>query len=353
VFTTLNINHGDTARAGLVRDLIASAVSSGLVAHQLMDAAGLSHEQLADPNGFLPVASLERLVCAALAISEDPLLGLHMSERADPAGFGVVGHLRMACSTLQEVIDMTMRYERLVSGFGLTSLSYQPGVVLWCWNCKTDNPLFKRHATEYLLGCWLSTQLRMLPQHPWPILAVYLQHGPPENPALLTEYLRIFGCPVHFNQRVSALVLPAATLKLPLAHPDTSLQQILEQHARQLIAQQELPDTFLERARAQLRILLHQGSASKESLAVALGISSRHLHRQLLREDGKYLTLANELRVELACHYLSNFNESIETVALRLKFSESQSFIRWFKKITGKTPGQYRQSTRKSSSTSP
>lgn len=342
----MSVDNGDTTRAGLVRDMLTSASSRGLEIDPLMEAAGLSHELLADPNSRLPVASLERLVCAAAAISDDPLLGLHMSEQADPAGFGVAGHLRMACGTLHEVIDMTMRYERLVSDFGLTSLSYQPGTVLWCWNCKTESPLFKRHATEYLLGCWLSIHLTMLPQRPLPTLSVHFQHAPPDNPALLAEYQRIFSCPVYFQQKESALVLPAEIVKQPLSHPDAALQEVLEQHARQLIEKHGRADSFLQRARSQLRSLLHQGDASRESLAAALGISSRHLHRQLLRDGHKYQTMVNEIRLELACQYLSGLDESIESVAIRIHFTESQSFIRWFKKMTGKTPGQYRESIR-------
>ncbi|MDC0661450.1 AraC family transcriptional regulator [Marinobacter sp. SS21] len=333
-----------TVRAGLVRHLIASAVASGLAIDQIMDTAHLNLESLADPNGRVPVATLEHLVCAATATSQDPLLGLHMSEQADATDFGVVGHLRLACGTLREIIDMTMRYERLVGDFGLTSLSYGPGSVLWCWDCLSDNPLFRRQATEYIMGCWLSIHLGMLQQLPPPLLAVHFQHGPPSDPGLLTEYQRIFGCPVHFSQRESALALPIDALKRPLSHPDSELQGVLESHARILIEQQSQADTFINRARTQLRALLRQGDASKDSLASALGISSRHLHRQLRRENFSYQQLVNELRLELARLYLANGSDSIEAVAFRLKFSESQSFIRWFRKMAGVTPGQYRKS---------
>lgn len=338
----IDIDSGDTVIVALVQHVISSATSSGLSADTLIKMAELTHQQLANYTDRIPVGYLERLVCAGVALSNDPLMGLHMSEKADAAGFGVVGYIRQACSTLFEVIEMTIRYERLVSDIGRTSLSYQPGVALWCWDAKTNNPLFKRHATEYILGCWLTVQIRQIKHTPSPIRSVYLQHSPPVEPELVAEYQRVYGYPVYFNQPVSGLVLSAEHLKAPLAHPDPMLQEVLEQHALQLIEKRSEADSFLSKVRTQLRHLLHQGIASRELLAETLGMSSRHLHRQFEREASSYRQLLDELRLEMACRHLDDSNESIDNIALQLKFSESQSFIRWFKQHSGQTPGQYR-----------
>lgn len=338
------VDSGDTVISALVQHVISSAVSSGLSRDALIRAAGLSAEQLAGYTDRVPAYCLERLVCASVSVSNDPLIGLHMSEKADAAGFGVVGYIRQACSTLLEVIDMTIRYERLISDIGQTSLSYQPGIALWCWNAKTNNSLFKRHATEYILGCWLTIQIRQVKDTFSPIRAVYLEHSPPIEPALVAEYQRIYGYPVYFNQKVSGLVLSADHLKAPLAHPDPMLQEVLEQHALQLIEKRSQAESFLAKVRAQLRHLLHQGIASRELLAESLGISSRHLHRQFEREQYSYRQLLDELRLEIAYRHLSDSNESIDNIAIQLKFSESQSFIRWFKQHAKQTPGEYRRS---------
>ncbi len=335
---------GDTVLAGLLQHIINSAVASGLTMDALLTASGLNTDQLTNLTGRVPTCYLERLVSACVEISKDPLIGLHISEKANSAGFGILGYIRQACSTLQEVIEMTIRYESLVSDIGQSSLRYQPGVVLWCWNCKTDNLLLKRHATEYVLGYWQTIQIRQPKDTLSPIRAVYFQHEPPSEPELIAEYQRVYGCPVHFNQQASGLVLCADSLKAPMAHPDPALQQVLEQHALQLIEKREHTESFLDKARTQLRNLLHQGNASRELLAEALGMSSRHLHRQFEREEYSYRQLLDELRLEQACRYLSDSNESIDIIAIRLKFTESQSFIRWFKQHSRQTPGQYRRS---------
>lgn len=334
----------DTVLAGLVRHVANAAAERGLPVPRLLAEAGISPAQLADPNGRLPVLLLERLIARSVEVSGDDLLGLHMSQVAVPAGFGVTGYIRQACSSLQQVIDMTVRYERLVSDIGTTSLRHRPGTAIWCWDCRTDNAGFRRQATEYLLGCWLSIQLRLVSQLPAaPVLAVHFRHGPPARAAQLAEYERIFACACHFNQAESGLVLPAPVLTLPLSHPDGALQETLEQHARQLLDQRRATVGFADQVRLQLGLLLRQGRASREQLAECLGMSSRQLHRQLEAEGSGYRQLFDEVRLLLARECLRDPDCSVETVGQRLCFSESQSFIRWFRGITGMTPAEFRR----------
>jgi AraC-like DNA-binding protein len=298
---------------------------------------------LEDPNGRLPVELLERLVCAGADMTGDEQLGLHLSQVASAAGFGVLGYIRQVCSTLQEVIDMTMRYERLVSDIGTTSLQHRPGVALWCWDCKTRDPVFRRQATEYMLGCWINIQLRLVSRQTPPMLAVHFRHAPPVSAAALDEYRRAFGCPVLFGQPESGLVLATAVLSLPLIHADVALQETLEQHARQLLEQRQQGASVIDPVRAQLRLLLHRGIASRERLAEHLGVSSRHLHRQLEKAGSSYRQLLDELRLELAQGLLQDQGLTVEAIAQRLHFAEGQSFIRWFRTMMAMTPAEFRR----------
>jgi len=50
----------------------------------------------------------------------------------------------------------------------------------------------------------------------------------------------------------------------------------------------------------------------------------------------------DQLRIQHSIHYLKSSNEPIESIALKVGYMNSSSFIRSFKKITGSTPGQYR-----------
>jgi len=333
----------DAVSASLVAHWLDASGAHGLRRDELQADAGISPEQLSNPDGWLPAATIERLVHAALRRSQNPLLGLTMARHTGPASFGVVGYIMQTCSNLQDAMQMVNRYERLISDIGFTSLRHEPGVALWCWDCKTSDPVFLRQATEYILAAW-SSLVRMIRERDNPtLLAVRLRHEPPADPALLPFYEATFHCPVYFNQPESALVLAAAALTLPLSNANASLQETLEQHARNLLQQRKTSSTLREQAKAQLYILLRQGTASRELLAQQLCMSSRSLHRQLHKEGSNYRDLLDELRYEQARQYLGGHGHTVEDIALRLGFQESQSFIRWFRRLAGCTPGEFQK----------
>jgi AraC-like DNA-binding protein len=56
-----------------------------------------------------------------------------------------------------------------------------------------------------------------------------------------------------------------------------------------------------------------------------------------------YQEVLDTTRRELAQHYLARSSISPKEIAYLLGFHEGNSFIRSFKRWTGKTPGEYRQ----------
>lgn len=52
-------------------------------------------------------------------------------------------------------------------------------------------------------------------------------------------------------------------------------------------------------------------------------------------------SMLNRHRIEVACLKLKEYNTSIEDIALSVGFTDSKSFCRVFKKITGKNTGEY------------
>jgi AraC-like DNA-binding protein len=72
-------------------------------------------------------------------------------------------------------------------------------------------------------------------------------------------------------------------------------------------------------------------------------ISVRSLQRRLAAEDWTFLRLADQARAELAKELLQRGDHPLLQIAHELGYSESQNFIRAFKRWTGQTPEQYRR----------
>lgn len=330
--------------ASILLDVLETLRVRGISADAIGQALGLDLDSLlADPNGWVPIRVLETVLRQALLLFPDPLMGLHASQSESDAAFGVLGYLNQTCATLQEVFTAKTRYERLVSDMGRTTLRQEPGVVLCCWDCNACDPVFVRHATEFLLGQWMRHIHSVREQKEGLLLRVHFRHSAPDDAQLLKEYESIFGCPVHFNQPESALVVPAPVMTLRLRNPNPSLQQTLERHAHLLLSERDSAPSLISQIRSRLRVLLMEGNSSRDHLAEELGISSRHLHRQLQKAGSSYRELVDDIRIELAKTLLQDSSLTVDAIARRLNFKEGPSFSRWFREMTKQTPGEYRR----------
>jgi AraC-like DNA-binding protein len=339
---TLDDDSEGFINASVVQHIVNELRKRGIDSRMLSQMLDIDLEAYtADPEGWAPVYLFEKALRKVLVLFPDPLLGLHTSDQENGAIFGVLGYLTQACTSLQETFEATARYERLVSDIGTTSLRYEPGMVLCCWHCSARDPLFRRHATEFLIGSWLRV-FRMLKEQPeqW-FLAVHFCHSAPDNSALLKEYEQFFGCPVKFDQPESALVVPAQVMQARLRNPNPNLQDMLEQYARLLMTERNTKPCLVDHIKARLRVLLIQGNVSRVQLASELGISARHLHRQLQKAGSNYRELVDELRIDLAKDWLQDPTLTVEAIAQRLGL-KAPSFIRWFRHKVGQTPGEFR-----------
>ncbi len=81
----------------------------------------------------------------------------------------------------------------------------------------------------------------------------------------------------------------------------------------------------------------------KEQVAEQLAVSVRTLQRQLHQAGTSYQQILDDLRQELAEHYLLNSTLPIQDIAQYLGFTEPRSFHRTFKSRRGMPPGEFRQ----------
>lgn len=313
----------------------------GMPAAELLAAAGLSSEQLADGERQVPLQAVEDLLAVYQARQADPLLGLHLADSIQPATLGALGHLLQACGTMADLLDVTVRFNGLMSNIGHTSVMHYPGLVEVRWDCLAGSDALRRQACEYIVGTFHVLTHILAPGVPQPV-AVQFPHPRPSRPELLREYFDFFGCPVHFDRPHASVTAPAALLHVQLPHGDAVLKDMLERHTQHLLSRRTGSPSLTHDVKRLLKALILGGTPTKDTVAQQLGTSTRSLHRRLEEAGTSYRELLDAMRLELAREQLDAGRASITEITERLGFSSPQAFMRWFRQLVGVTPSQYR-----------
>lgn len=155
-------------------------------------------------------------------------------------------------------------------------------------------------------------------------------------------YHEFFGTAVqrsHFN----GLVFSAEDSQKPFLTVSDSMWAIFEPELRKRLNDLTQASLFRDRVRACLIEILASGQTSMDDVASRLAISSRTLQRRLQAEATSFQQVLDELREELARHYLATSNYPSGQIAFLLGYEEPNSFFRAFRTWTGDTPEHIRQ----------
>ena len=155
-------------------------------------------------------------------------------------------------------------------------------------------------------------------------------------------YASMFPGPAAFGAPCAGFSFDAQYLALPLRRDERALQAML-QRALPLTVRQYRRDRLLAQ---RVRELLRQRTAEltrAETIARALNVSLRTLHRQLHDEGTSLQALKDEVRRDQAIAQLQRSARPIKQVALAVGFRNEKSFARAFRQWTGQTPGELRR----------
>ena len=166
----------------------------------------------------------------------------------------------------------------------------------------------------------------------------------------LPEFARFFGCPVEFgraaDEGVSSdlLEFSSAAVAAPLLTADPKLLKALEPFCDMAAKERRtVSDTLRAAVEKEAEKLLPHGKAQKQTVARALGMSTRTFSRRLDVEGTTYEDVIDELRRSLALQYLKDPGMSLSQIAWLLGYEGSTSFNHAFKRWTGHSPSVARK----------
>lgn len=268
---------------------------------------------------------------------QQPGLGLAIAALAKPAHVGVIGYLGLACQTLGEALQRFANYHRLAYDGNALQVDVVDENIAIRWGIELGKP--GQLVDETAIALFIHMARQLVQPTAVPLTRVEFVNAEPAHRAIYQQY---FQCPVVFNCSQTSVIFPVQALAIPLNQADSTLQQLLENQAKALLASLPAQDQFDLQVQQHLTHAIHQGCITIEDLAKTMGLSVRNLQRAMQARGYNFQQRLAQVRETLAKQYLQDAALSLTDIAMLLAYSEQSAFQRAFKQWTGKTPREWR-----------
>jgi AraC-like DNA-binding protein len=318
-------------RAGILSPAVTYVERTGGSAAALLVGTGLPASVLGDPELLIPMPALVRLLADA---ANDGVPAALAGQAADVATLGMLGRLICASPTLGAALEtLVEHYDAFMSTGRVWVASHGADVEL----CHAFPSLDERwqQTTHYALTLMIAI-VRRAAGPTWRPATVRCQGGRSDA---LAGVESLADASIAFAQPVTGIVVPRELLASPLP-PFTppSATEVDEWRAA-------APAIDFVRSIGQIiETLSCEGFPSIETTASTIGTSVRTLQRRLAKAGYTHEQLLAQSRCAIATALLEKTDSKILDIALDLGYSDHAHFTRAFRRWTGHSPQEFRQS---------
>jgi AraC-like DNA-binding protein len=286
----------------------------------------------------VPIERAHETLTRWVDLSGDESLGLKAGSRMCLGAGGVLEFAMHSANSVRDSVTVASRYSRLFSDGLVPALEVDGQQAVIRLDHKLRAP---RVLRDFTLSTWFQNHVRVQLADA-PEIEVWFGYSEPDD---TSEYRAAFeGAAVKFGQRCDGFAFDSQFLDKQLASADALLHAVHCEHLETLVA--GLPD------QPNLAIRVHQlvagelrrGRPTAQAVARQLHMSQRTLVRRLEAEGTSFSAELDDLRRQLALRFVSTPNLPLSEITSLLGFSHVQAFHRAFKRWTGQTPIQYRES---------
>ena len=215
----------------------------GVNKKEALKSANINPCVLESPDNRLTGAEVDRIVQAAVRLTNNENIGLCQGEMLSKGFSSILGYILMNCSTLGEATEKYRQYEKTVDDTGITDVKMENGFVVLS-NTTIDTALANnRQFSDFRIAGTLS-YIKLLTGKRIVLHEVHFTHPKPED---TSEYRRIFECPVLFDKSTNALVFERRSLDLPIIEPNKELISLFEKKAQETLNASASNETYAKK----------------------------------------------------------------------------------------------------------
>lgn len=290
-----------------------------------------------DPALRIPFAKVDRIRARAVKLCGDEALGIRAATLYASAQMGALGYAWQASLTLRKACERLQRFARLVNNKAVVKVEDRDGCMVV--TLKLDVPSESASVRDDGALATVTRMCRLVSGDDFRLQEVNFTHPEPKD---IKPYFEFFACQLNFNQAENQLLIPLALVDEVLPGANCELAAMNDRVVMRRLALLDRND-IVSRVQSQILDQLPSGNISDDSVAEALHMSVRTMHRKLAEVNSNFRSLLVETRRNLAEAYIHDSSLTLTEISLLLGFSEPSSFSRAFKNWTGLAPSEARQ----------
>jgi len=224
-------------------------------ADEVLRRCGLEPAQLYKPNLRTQFSAQPLFWQAAVELSGDPCIGLHLGENMPVYKGQILEYLLLSSTTFGEGLKRVLNYQRLISDamHGQITDSSTPFLT----NYFSEHRYLTSHLAEAMVVSLIKF-LQSVSDEKFKSLKICFTH---EANTDIAEYERVFQCPVVFNEKQFRLYFEPDILSYRSPYAEPELLSMHMRSANQHIELLEKRDLILE-VRNQVGAMLESGDIS-------------------------------------------------------------------------------------------
>jgi AraC-like DNA-binding protein len=304
----------------------------------LLTRCRLSMAGLANDNRISVISQMNFLDAVSKA-SGDDWIGLTLGEDFDLRQLGMLYYVGASSHRLGDALRRLVRYVR--AGNEALVVRTQLGKACRIGLTYAGVPRHKdQHQMEFFAVALLRLCRQFVGQKIAPLAVSFVHHRSGD----LRRVTRLFGCAVQFGADSDEISFDADVTEFPLVGDDPFLNELMLKNCEDAIAvRASNVSPFRTVVENIIAPLLPHAEAQAKTVAGRLGLSERTLARRLTAEGLRFGEILDDMRRDLATHYLDEPDLQISQIAWLLGFHQPSAFSHACRRWVGKSPLEYRR----------
>ncbi len=338
-----------TVPTGYVKQLLDQVAEQNYDVDELLDYVGIDANEIEHQTEF-PAKKFGYLYQHVMYITQDEYFGMLSGSKLPMGAFRMMCHAIIPCKNMGHAIRRASDFHEIIKGVKIKPRLIQQGKFARVSFSNVDS-LDKSEAEELMateepnkicmsLSMWHHFVSWLIGERV-ELEAVNLSFS--QQKATPNCHTR-FQTQINYDHHENSVIFPARYLEYPIIQTEETLRGFLKTAPYQLLVMVDDSGSLKNQVVALIGQNFSMSPPSAEKVARTLNMSLSTLRRRLLEEGTTFQKIKDECRKNSAIKYMGSPQLSILDVAELMGFDEPSAFFRSFKRWTGMTPGEYRQS---------